>query len=339
VEAAFACKIFYKGKIMPKKRIGIIGAGDIGFNLAELLALRGFDVIIHNRYHAVDGRPSPYWLSKMGTVMDMNDSLQLPGCGEVTLTHDLNDLNGAFATVITAGAKRTHIDETREELAGKNAVIMKGFIPYISANPDTLILIVSNPVDSLTQCLIESTAAATGRGMDEIGRKIVGVSYIDTMRLKNAVKEFLSEAHPSVKSPEVEGLALGEHGPSMVPLISHVIINGQPLSDYASKEQSNAIARQTVLRGNDIIKLTGASSVVGPAHAVMHMILEIAGNITVELPCSVWDGARAIGKMAEFHRGSVKRIMDVPMNEEETQKLRLSEQALDKQYADIMTRI
>jgi malate dehydrogenase len=324
---------------MAKKRVGIIGAGDIGFNLAELLALRGFNVMIHNRYHAVDGKPSPYWLSKMGTVMDMNDSLQLPGCGEVVLTHNIRDLDDAFATVITAGAKRTHIDETREELAGKNAVIMKGFVPYIAKNPNTLIMIISNPVDSLTQCLIEQTAQATGRSNDEVGKRIVGVSYIDTMRLKNAVKEFLGEAHPEIKDAKIEGLALGEHGPSMVPLLSHVKINGAPLADYASAEQSAAIARQTVLRGNDIIKLTGASSVVGPAHAVMHMILEIADKHKVHLPCSVWDGTRAIGRMAEFTGGAVSGLVTVPMTEDEKERLILSEQALDKQYADIMTRL
>ena len=108
-----------------RKKIGIVGAGDIGFNLAEILALQGYDVLIHNRYHAVDNKPSPYWLSKMGKVMDMNDSLQLPQCGEVLLTLELNDLNSTYATVITAGAKRTHIDETREELARKNAAIIQ----------------------------------------------------------------------------------------------------------------------------------------------------------------------------------------------------------------------
>ena len=324
---------------MPKQTIGIIGAGDIGFNLAELLALQGFDIIIHNRYHATDDKPSPYWLSKMGTVMDMNDSLQLPGCGEVSLTSNVMDLKGAFATVITAGAKRTHIDETREELAGKNAAIMKGYVPYIAENPSTLIMVITNPVDSLTQVLIELTAQATGRSKDIIGKMVFGVSYIDTMRLKNAVKEFLQEVHPDIKKPEVEALALGEHGPTMVPLISQVTINDKHLSEFANNEQCEAIARQTVLRGNDIIKLTGASSVVGPAHAAGHMILEIARKKIIDLPCSVWDGKRTIGKVAEFVDGCIARVIDVPMSKEEAAKLALSERTLDRQYLDIIGRI
>lgn len=324
---------------MSGKKIGIIGAGDIGFNLAEILALQGYDVVIHNRYHEVDGKASPYWLSKMGTVMDMNDSLQLPGCSDVLLTHRLEDLDDAYAIVITAGAKRTHIDETREELAGKNAVIMQGYAPFIARNPDSLVMIVSNPVDSLTQCLIEKVAHIRGVHKDEVGKKIVGVCCIDTMRLKNAVKEFLNEHQPNIIRPVVEGLALGEHGPSMVPLISHVTINGKPLAEFANDTQIEAISRSTVIRGNDIIKLTGASSVVGPAHAVMHMILSITNHAKVALPCSVWDGKRAIGKLAEFENATVTRIIDVPMTQAEAAKLRHSEETLDKQYNAIMARV
>lgn len=324
---------------MSGKKIGIIGAGDIGFNLAEILALKGYQVLIHNRYHEVGGKPSPYWLSKMGTVMDMNDSLQLPGCGEVSLTHQLEDLDGAFALVITAGAKRTHIDETREELAGKNAVIIQSYAAFIARNPNSLVMIVSNPVDSLTQCLIETVATQTGRSKEDIGKKIVGVCYIDTMRLKNAVKEFLSEHHPGIRRPVVEGLALGEHGPSMVPLISHVTINGKPLHEFANEAQIETISKNTVIRGNDIIKLTGASSVVGPAHAVLYMITAIAGNATIALPCSVWDGHRAIGKLAVFENGTVTHIAEVAMTASEAEKLRLSETTLDNQYSAIMARV
>lgn len=324
---------------MALKKIGVIGAGDIGFNLAEIMALQGYDVVIHNRYHEVGGKPSPYWLSKMGTVMDMNDSLQLPGCSEISLTHRLEDLDNTYAVVITAGAKRTHIDETREELASKNAIIIQNYAEFVARNPDTLIMIVSNPVDGLTQCLIEKVAALSGRDKESIGKKIIGVSYIDTMRLKNAVKEFLSEHHPEITKPVVEGIALGEHGPTMVPLISHVTVNGKALSEFANDAQIEAIARSTVIRGNDIIKLTGASSIVGPAHAVMYMITAIANHDRIALPCSVFDGTRAIGKMAVFENGSVTHIEDVAMTAEEVAKLRLSEQMLDKQYAAIMERV
>lgn len=322
---------------MMKNKIGIIGAGDIGFNLAELLALQGHDTVIYNRYHAVDNKPSPYWLSKQGKVMDMNDSLQLSGCGEVILTHNLSDLENVKILVITAGAKRSSIDETREELAGKNAKIVAEFAPLIAKIPSMLTLIISNPVDFLTQYLIEQTVKICDSTKDEISKRIVGVSYIDTMRLKNLVKEFLFIHNKELKKPMVDGIALGEHGPTMVPLMSGVKINGKSLTEFASKEQIEEIAQQTILRGNDIIKLTGASSVMGPAHAVMHMIEQISSLSEVDLPCSVWDGKRAIGKMARFNGNKVKEIIQVELSDTEKKKLQASEAALDNQYNKIMT--
>lgn len=324
---------------MTKGFVGIIGAGDIGFNLAEILALQGYDVLIHNRYHEVDGQPSPYWLSKQGTVMDMNDSLQLPHCGEVRLVHQIEELTNASVIVVTAGAKRTNSAETREELASKNAVIMRSYAPFLAKTPESLVMIVSNPVDALTQFMIQEVAELTKHAVSEVAKKIVGVSLIDTMRLKNAVKEFLEEQKSPLKKPVIEGLALGEHGPSMVPLMSHVTINGTPLAEFASTEQARIIAEHTILRGNDIIKLTGASSVVGPAHAVMHMILQINQHKKVQLPCSVWDGQRCIGRLVEFEGNKALKVLEVTMSAEEQAMLRKSEHTLDKQYKEIISRL
>jgi malate dehydrogenase len=323
-----------------RTKIGIIGAGDIGLNLAEALALKNYDVIIYNRYHDVGGKPSPYWLHKMGRVMDMNDSLQLPGCGEVKLSCDLDNLNGVSYLVITAGAKRTRIDETREELASKNALIIEGFAQFISQNPDTLTLIISNPVDSLTQHLINKVSDITKKPKEKIARKIVGVSYIDSMRLCNIVKETLSEKNIFLPLMDVKGLAIGEHGPTMVPIISDVTLNDKPLSDYFDEITIEEICQHTILRGNDIIKLTGASSVVGPSHAVMHMILAIDNNKdSVAIPCSVWDGKRAIGNLVEFANKSVNKIIDVAKNKREELMFRKSQEVLDMQYKMILERI
>ncbi|AIL64834.1 Malate dehydrogenase [Rickettsiales bacterium Ac37b] len=322
---------------MDRKRIGIIGAGDIGLNLAEIMALQGYDVVVFNRYHAVDNKPSPYWLSKMGTIMDMNDSLQLPNCGEVSLTSDLSDLSNVNIIVITAGAKRTNTAETREELAGKNARIMDNYINIIAENPNTLILIISNPVDFLTQYLINKISEVSGQTKDKIAQRIIGVSYIDTMRLQNLIREFLKTSYPSIIKPKINAIVLGEHGPSMVPITSNVTINGKLLSELASLEQIDYITSHTILRGNDIIKLTGASSVVGPSHAVMHMITNILNDKEALLPCSIWDGKRSIGKLAKFVDRYFTDIIEINISNDEKEKLHISEQTLDTQYKKIMT--
>ncbi|AZL16033.1 lactate/malate family dehydrogenase [Rickettsiales endosymbiont of Stachyamoeba lipophora] len=313
-------------------KVGIIGAGDIGFNLAEILALKGYDVIIYNRYHKVEDKPSPYWLSKMGRLMDINDALQLPGCGKVSLVSDLSELSGVNFIVITTGVKRTSNDETREELAGKNAVIMQSYINFIADHPMILVLMVANPVDFLTSYLIRMVAKKSGKKEKEIAKKIVGVSYVDTMRLINAVKEFIHNKFPELENPVVEGIAIGEHGPNMVPLMSGVTINAKPLTEFASYEQIQEISNQTILRGNDIIKLTGTSSVLGPSHAAMHMIEQIDGHAKVRIPCSVWDGKRAMGQLTEFLAREVNTIISVKQNSTERQMINNCQTVLDNQY-------
>lgn len=320
----------------PKGTIGIIGAGDIGLKIAEIMAIKGHDVIIQNRYHEVDKKPGPYWLAKMGIIMDLNDSLQIPGCGMVELTHNLDHLEAVDYIVITAGAKRSSPEETREELAGKNAKILSGFVDLIIKNPDALVLIITNPVDFLTSFLIRKVSEISGRKIEDVAKKIVGVSYIDTMRLKNAVKEFLAINHKHIINPIIECIALGEHGPSMVPIISQVTINAKPISNFANEEQMESIRRQTILRGNDIIKLTGASSTMGPAHAVVYMIEEIDLNPRIQIPCSVWDGTRAIGKMTEFLAREVHKIIPITKTPFEEEMMKKCEDALDKQYNSIM---
>ncbi|MBN9543007.1 MAG: hypothetical protein J0G32_04340 [Alphaproteobacteria bacterium] len=321
---------------MQKGTVGVIGAGDIGFNIAEVMALKGHDVIVYNRYHEVDGKPGPYWLSKMGIVMDINDSLQLPGAGSVCLVHDLDKLSNVDYIVITAGAKRSSPEETREELAGKNAKIIAGFAELISKNSKALTLIVTNPIDFLARYLIEEVAKVSGKKLEEVAKKIVGVSYVDTMRLKNAVKEFLEIHHPEVTNPIIEGIALGEHGPAMVPIMSQVTVNARPLTDFANEDQIEAIRKQTVLRGNDIIKLTGASSVMGPAHAVCYMIEQIDLNPRVQLPCSVWDNGSCIGKLVEFLARQAHKILQVTKSDLELEMMKKCKTTLDAQYNAII---
>src|SRR5690606_2285978 len=96
--------------------IGIIGAGAIGFNLAQSFARNKFDVVLYNRYHTEkDGSPSKTWIEKEGKVDDLNDALEYP----IKLTHNISDLERLYALVITAGATRKE-GETRADLARKN---------------------------------------------------------------------------------------------------------------------------------------------------------------------------------------------------------------------------
>lgn len=317
------------------KTIGIIGAGDIGLNLAQITAIQGFDVKIYNRYHEVDGKPGPYWLQKMGKIMDIGDSAQMPHCGSIELTPNIGRLRDADYIIITAGAKRTRPDETREELARKNASIIRKHCSFFAASPQSLILIVSNPVDALTQCLIYDISELSGESYSEVAKRVVGVSLIDSFRLKNLVKETLYKKGVINERIIVEATALGEHGPTMVPVMSQVTINDKPLRTYLSAEEVNHIKDQVIIRGNDIIKLTGNSSVIGPSHAVMNMIMMINAQEAAEIPASVWDGKRVIGSLARFVDNRYQSITSIEVDSYEEEMIQKSKDALDKQFQAI----
>jgi malate/lactate dehydrogenase len=318
--------------MLTRRKIGIIGAGDIGLNLSEVLALQNYNITVYNRIHLENNAPSPYWLAKQGFIMDLNDSLQLPDCGSVKLTSNIEDLTNLDVIVITAGAKRSSPEETREELAIKNAKIIESFTSILTANSNALILIISNPVDFLTQYLIEHAVKNCHISFEEATKRIFGVSYIDTMRLRNIVKEVLAPRIQNIEQAYVEGISIGEHGPTMVPLISHVKIDGKILVDLATNEEIEQIFNQTILRGNDIIKLTGMSSVSGPAHAAFFMIHQILNQHKTSLTCSIWDGKRCIGRNVIFYKSHFDHIEETILTDSELSLLRRSEDALDAQY-------
>jgi malate dehydrogenase len=289
-------------------------------------------VVLYNRFHTEsDGSPSKTWIEKEVKVDDLNDALEHP----IKLTHNLSDLNGAYAMVITAGATRKE-GESRADLARKNAHIMKEYVPIITANPECLVMVISNPVDGLTHYLIDNVAKTSNKRPIEIAKKIIGISYVDTTRLRNLVREFIAKNYPSLKDPEIKCLVLGEHGPTMVPLVSQVTINGKLLQEFARVEQIEHIVKGVVTRGNDIIVRTGTSAIAGPSIAVINMIKAMSTNQIVQFPCSVFDGHACIGRLVAFEGNRVKEIItDVPMSNEEKEKILLSEKALAKQYEEI----
>lgn len=317
--------------MVESKKIGVIGAGAIGFNLAQSLGRNGFNVMLYNRYHTeANGLSSKTWVEKEGKVDDLNDALEHP----VTLTHSLSDLEGAYAIVITAGATRKD-GESRADLTKKNAMIIQEYIPLIEASPNTMVMVITNPIDSLTRYIIEKVSASTHRSIASVAKKIIGVSYVDTTRLRNLVRGFVQRNYPEITHPDVKALVLGEHGPTMVPLTSQVTVNGRPLLEFARPDQIEQMVRMVVTRGNDIIVRTGTSAVAGPSIAVVAMIKAMATGKPVQFPCSVFDGDVCMGRLVEFKGNTVQHIVeDVPMSGEEQEKLRLSSEALVLSYKE-----
>lgn len=314
-----------------RKRIGIIGAGAIGFNLASMLGEKGYDVSLYNRKQTDSVRQDPHWLEKEGRVDDINDALSFPHCGYVTLTSNIETLAGCYALVITAGATRKE-GESRQDLISKNASIINHFAPLIAASPDMMVLVISNPVDTLAHLLIDAVASHSGKSKDVISKKIAGVSYVDTMRLTNLTREVLAKRLPDIQEATIQALVIGEHGSTMTPLFSQLQINGNPATTIITQEECDTIMNRVIYRGSDIIHRTGTSAFTAPARAVLFMIDQMARNEPCKIPCSVYDGKRCIGKLANFHGNNITGITELTLPEGERSMLARSEAALDGLY-------
>jgi malate dehydrogenase len=319
------------------QRVAIIGAGEIGITLAYLLSVLGCDVIVYNRYHNIDNKPSPAWLSKLGRIYDIGDAANSLRDGSTILTHDIDRLNGYDIFVVTSGTKRNGTEETRESLAAKNIAIIRGYADLVVNNIDKLWLVISNPVDIVTRYLLEIVGDIAGLSYEFVSKKILGVSYVDTMRFRNIIKELLVLRHgENFTSSKVDGYVIGEHGPSMVPLISTATVSGTPITDILPNDVEY-IVNATIDRGNSIIKMTGKSSVFGPASAAFAMINMFCAENKFIMPCAVWHESRVIGRVCHFKDSMFDGLVDHDMSMIEKNMLRRSETILDAQYKHIQS--
>lgn len=194
-------------------KIGIIGAGSVGATIAYAAMMRGvarqialFD-IAKAKVHA--------------EVLDLNHGMLFAPQGAVEGSDDIEVLRGCDVVVMTAGAKQKP-GETRMELAAANARICAALLPkVVEVAPDSLLLLVTNPVDVITQVAIKLTGLPWER--------VFGSgTVLDSSRFR-----FLIAQHCSVAVQNVHAYIAGEHGDSEIPLWSSATIGSIPLSQWA----------------------------------------------------------------------------------------------------------
>lgn len=245
---------------MQTSKIGIIGAGNVGAAIVNALVLKnvGKEIVLFNRKKE----------RAICEVMDIDDTVPLLSEMELKATNDYNDLSGCAVIVITIGAKQKD-GETRIDLLNKNATIIKDTIKELDkVAPDSIIMIVSNPVDILTKVAMEVSKR------DE--KLIFGSgTVLDTSRLRYQIGKELD-----INRKNVHIQVVGEHGDSEFAIWSNANIGSIKLEDYPLpnnksldkiKNESMNIVRN---RAYEIIKHKGYTN-YGVAVAVMKLIQSI----------------------------------------------------------------
>ena len=236
-----------------RNKIALIGAGNIGGELAALIVRRQLgDVVLFDI-------PAKADFAK-GKALDLMQNAAIEGFdANVIGTSDWADCAGADVIIITAGVPRKP-GQSRDDLVGINLPIIENVAKNAKQHcPDAFTIVISNPLDVMVWAFREIT------GFD--AKKVVGMAgVLDAARLQH----FLA-AEAGVSHKDVRAMVLGGHGDDMVPVRSYCTVYGIPVSQFIASDKLDAIEKRTRGGGGEIVKLMGTSAYYAPATAAIEM--------------------------------------------------------------------
>jgi malate dehydrogenase len=236
-----------------RKKIALIGAGNIGGELAILAARKELgDVVLLDI-------PEKEGVAK-GKALDIMQTLALEGYdANVVGTSKYDDIKGADVVIVTAGVPRKP-GMSRDDLLSINLKIIRSVATQVKANaPGALLIVISNPLDAMVYEMKKVTGFPRNR--------VIGMAgALDSARFQC----FLAEAAgASVK--DVSAMVLGGHGDTMVPCLSYTTIRGVPVTKLLPKDKLDAMVQRTRQGGGEIVQLMGTSAFYAPAAGAIAM--------------------------------------------------------------------
>jgi malate dehydrogenase len=304
-------------------KVTVVGAGKYGSTTVQRLAEKDVaDEIVMT--DIVEGLPQ-------GLALDMNQSRPLEGFEtRVVGTNGYQETAGSDVCVITAGLPRKP-GMSRMDLLETNARIVGEVTRKLAeGSPDTVLIVVSNPLDEMTALAAEVSGFPRERVMGQAG-------MLDTARFKHFVAEQLGTS-PS----GVDAITLGSHGDTMVPVPSLVNVDGKPLTELADADTVERLVQRTRDGGAEVVALlkTG-SAYYAPSSAAARMVEAVVGDSGEVMPVCAWvEGQYGIadvylGVPARLGRGGVREIVALPLSEAELANLRDAAEAVRSKQADV----
>ena len=299
-----------------RKKIGLIGAGNIGGELARLCANKELgDVILFDipaKENFAKGKALD--LEQNGAVLGYDPSIK----GSANWA----DLQGADVLIVTAGIPRKP-GQSRDDLVAVNLPIIRDVANNAKKYcPDAFVIVISNPLDAMVYEYKRVT------GCDK--SKIAGMAgVLDSARFQLFLAR---EAGVSVK--DVRAMVLGGHGDDMVPVLSMTTINGVPATTMIAKDKLQAIVERTRKGGGEIVNLMGTSAYYAPASSAVAMAEAYLLDQKRLLPCAAYlDGEYGykdlfMGVPVVVGGKGVEKIVEIPLTDEEKGMLAKSAQSV-----------
>ena len=310
---------------MNKQKCAIIGCGFVGATIAFALTQKSLfsELVLIDSNHA----------KAEGEAMDLSHGLPFAHPMKV-YAGDYKDIADCYLIIITAGTAQRP-NETRLDMVHKNVEIFKSIIPNITKyNNSAILLVVSNPVDILTYCTIKLSGFPAGR--------VLGAgTVLDTARLKYHLGQQLC-----VDSRSIHAFIIGEHGDSELAVWSSANVSGIDLEDFhglcsSCREVSfNQTYENVRDSAYEVIERKGATY-YGIAMAVTKIVLAIISDEHSVLPVSGYvDGHYGlsdlcIGVPSIVGSNGIEKVLDIPLNEEENERLINSVKTLKKVISEL----
>jgi len=300
-------------------KITVVGAGAVGASCAEYIAIKDFAsevVLLDIKEGYAEGK-----------AMDLMQTASLNGFDtKITgSTGDYSKTANSDICVITSGIPRKP-GMTREELIGINAGIVKTVSSsLIEHSPNTIIIVVSNPMDTMTYLVHKTTGLPKNR--------IIGMGgALDSARFKYRLAEALG-----APISDVDGMVIGGHSDKgMVPLTRLATRNSVPVSEFISEERLNQVKEDTKVGGATLTKLLGTSAWYAPGAAVSGLVQAIACDQKKIYPCStLLEGEYGlndlcIGVPVVLGKDGIESIVEINLSDAEKAHLEESAEGVSK---------
>lgn len=300
-------------------KVTVVGAGAVGASCAEYIAIQNFAeevVIVDIKENFAEGK-----------AMDLMQTSSLLGFDTniVGSTNDYAKTAGSDVAVITSGIPRKP-GMTREELIEINAGIVKMVSEnLVKHSPDVIIIVVSNPMDTMTYLAHKVTGLPKNR--------IIGMGgALDSARFKYRLAEALS-----CPQSDVSGMVIGGHSDTgMIPLTRLATRNSVRISEFLSADELDAVSKATMVGGATLTGMLGTSAWYAPGAAVSAMVHAIATDSKKMFPCSaLLEGEYglsdiSIGVPCIIGKGGIEKIVEIDLADAEKNKLAESAAAVSK---------
>lgn len=289
---------------MPRKKVTVVGAGNVGATTAHLLALKGYcDVVLQD---IVEDLPQ-------GKGLDLLEAGPVEGYdSQVVGTNGWDETAGSDVVVITSGIARRPGMSRDDLLTTNQGIVASVTRNAVAKSPNAIIIVVTNPMDAMCHVALKASGFPSSRVIGQGG-------VLDTARFRTFIAQ---ELKVSVK--EVEAYVLGGHGDTMVPLVRYTTVAGVPVGELLPKESVDRIVQRTRDGGAEIVSLlkTG-SAFYAPASAVVAMVDAILLDRKRILPCAaLLQGQYGIkdtyvGVPVRLGAGGIEEIVEIKLTPEE----------------------